>query len=64
NVHDYLNYDPEFEFERLSEYIAADYVHACFLAACGRAWDQAGIVGYPFGFAQHDGPITYLPTNV
>ncbi|MGI9413887.1 MAG: hypothetical protein ACR2PM_09465, partial [Hyphomicrobiales bacterium] len=42
NVHDYLNYDPEFEFERLSEYIAADYVHACFLAACGRAWDQAG----------------------
>ena len=21
NVHDYLNYDPEFEFERLSEYV-------------------------------------------
>ena len=60
NVHQYLNYDPEFDFERYTEYAADHYVHAMFLAACGRAWDQAGIKGYPFGFAKHDGPIVYL----
>jgi EAL domain-containing protein (putative c-di-GMP-specific phosphodiesterase class I) len=42
---------------------AFEYVHAHFLAAVGRAWSRSDIVGIPFGFAAHDGPIVYLPEH-
>ena len=63
SVHKYLKYDPECEFEELKEIIPRDYVQAYFLAACGRAWEQSGIVSIPFAFAEHDGEIVYLQNN-
>jgi hypothetical protein len=60
NVFTYLSFDKLHAFESLGSYVAFEYVHAHFLAAAGRAWSRSDIVGIPFGFAAHDGPIVYL----
>ena len=63
SVFDYLNFDPEFEWEDLPRYIGQEYANGMLLAACIEEWARSGIQGLPFGFAQHDEEIVRMPAN-
>lgn len=53
-VSEYLNFDPELEWDDFSSHVALEYVNGILMAAALEAWHGCGIHGIPFGFANHD----------
>lgn len=63
SVTDFLDFDPEFEWDDLSRYVAEEYANSMLLAACLEEWEKSEIRNLPFGFAQHDASIVRAPAN-
>jgi hypothetical protein len=54
----WMHFDPEIELPEPLRTVAMMYVDANLLVACLREIDALGGIEYPFGFAQHDAPVT------
>lgn len=63
SVFEYLNYDPDIDFDPRSNAVASAYVNGFLLAAWGRAVDKQREVKLPMGFAQHDHPVIKVRSN-
>jgi len=57
SVFEFLNFDPEFEWENLPRFVGEEYVNGVLLALC------CEIQGLPFGFANHDQEMVRAPAN-
>ncbi len=59
-VNQFLDYDPEFDFEPALDSIAKQYVQAHFIRSCLKIINENEINNIPIGFAEHDGMIVML----
>ncbi len=58
-----MSFDPRFEMPVLVRQVGEVYVDANLLVACLRAIEALGGIEYPFGFAQHDAPVSVYPAR-
>lgn len=56
----WMHFDPECELLQSTRTVADIYVDANLLVACLREIESIGGIEYPFGFAQHDAPVTVV----
>lgn len=56
----WMHFDPERELSQSTRTVADMYVDANLLVACLREIESIGGIDYPFGFAQHDAPVTVV----
>ncbi len=63
SVFEFLNFDPEFEWENLPRSVGEEYVNGVLLALCLEEWAKSEIQGLPFGFANHDQEMVRAPAN-
>ena len=62
SVLEFLNYDPNFEFEPPLDTISLEYVDGILLASCVKIWHSFDEQNYPFAFARHDEPMVRIGT--